>query len=251
MTIIPIEDYIDSDVAADAVRSPAFVVTDERQAAWALRKYGEAQEVIARHTAERNRVVERADEWLIDVTAGPRETLEFFEALLTEYHRSRLLDEEQRGVPDKKRSKTIKLRTGRLVARKKPDRVDVTDEGEFVAWALEHDLSMVKVSPLKSEAKRKATVVHGNVMLVVGGIAAAMLGGPSPVPVEEWVDDATGEIVREVPDGFLAVPDEGGHTVLPGIVVVAGDIGYSVQPDDDVVDAEIVEQDELMEFGEA
>lgn len=127
----PIED--------EAARS-AFVVDDDDKAAWAARKLARFQGDVDRMEQQARDEKAKIDAWLADATHGARGQVEWFEDLLAGYAR-RLHDAD----PDA--PKTHKFLGGEVGRRKLPDRVVVTNEGAFGAWALENDPLLLSMKP--------------------------------------------------------------------------------------------------------
>jgi phage host-nuclease inhibitor protein Gam len=162
-----------------------FRVDGPSTAEWALRKLRQARarqdEARALAEAETSRVAE----WLRAEEARHQHDIEFFESVLTGWHRALLAED-----PDRK---TISLPNGTLRARKAPDALDVVDPDGLVAWAqanAHEALLRVTVEPDKAAIKRlrRAETLDGAV-----------------VPVDD-----TGER-------------------LPGVVVVIGQVRFSVE----------------------
>lgn len=135
----------------DVEHRDRFVIDGPKTADWALRKLARIRGRIADNEALAAAEMARITEWLEAENGKLAHDVNFFEGLLTEYHRHVLADE-----PDRK---TVALPGGKLVARKQPDRWEFGDD--FVAWAQAHipELVRVKVEPDRAAAKKHLTAL--------------------------------------------------------------------------------------------
>lgn len=153
--------------------SQTFVIDSLEKADWAVRKIGQARRRYAEQKELARAEVERITEWAEAMAQRCEHDCSFFEELLARYHRDVLRDDPK--------AKTIRLPSGELVARKKPDSL-VTDGGvDTLVWAREHDATIVHESVDKNTLKR-------------------LLAPSENVRPEgaEAVDKATGEVVPGV-----------------------------------------------------
>ena len=123
------------------------------EADWAVRKLAKYRRKIAERQQLANDEKAKIDGWLEDANKADRESVIYFEAILHIWHEAQLAEDPK--------AKTIKLPGGQLQARQRPGHFDIDDE-QFVPWALEHDLSLVrtKYEPIKSEIKDQTRVAE-------------------------------------------------------------------------------------------
>jgi hypothetical protein len=141
-----LNDYLAQPEADDTNgREQHWVVDDPSRAEWALRKLAGIRRQQAENRAVAEEEKRRIADWLDDVNGTLARSAQFFEGLLTTWHR-RVLDVD----PDRK---TVSLPSGELKARKQPDRWEFTDD--FTAWAQQHrpDLVRVRVDVDRTTAK--------------------------------------------------------------------------------------------------
>ena len=96
-------------------------ITNDGQAAWALRKLARFEAELARLKDQADDEVDRIKTWLADATAGAAREAEFFRGHLTRYYES---------IDPETRPRTYRLPTGKIAARKRPDGIDGTDEDD-------------------------------------------------------------------------------------------------------------------------
>lgn len=109
-------------------RSARFVIDDEDKAEWGLRKLERIQAEFDEVKRQRDEQLDRIQSWFEECARTILRQQDFFEGLLTEFHRNEL-----RRNPDRK---TIKLPSGKLSSRRGQPRWNV-DEETFVTWAEE------------------------------------------------------------------------------------------------------------------
>jgi phage host-nuclease inhibitor protein Gam len=152
MSTNPIYDQLDDAVtnglAPDGSddTSDRFVIEDEAQAEWALRK-------LARYARDRQTKVDvaqaekaRIDAWLEDETGKLDRHADYFRSILADYMRRRHEDDPK--------VKTLSLPSGTLKARKGRPRVTVTDLDALEAWVDEHEAG--ELLRVKVEADKRA-----------------------------------------------------------------------------------------------
>lgn len=134
-----------------------FVIDNDHAADWALRKIAQKQRQIEANRQLAEDEIARITAWLEEVTTPLAGQADHLEALLVEYHRKLLAEDDKR--------KTVKLPGGNLVARKRPDNVEITDEEAFIEWAEaeRHNLLHIKTSPDRNAIK-EAVLKDGEVI---------------------------------------------------------------------------------------
>lgn len=138
-------------------------VTDEGSADWAVRKLARARETAANTRAQANRqrkaiqeavapYLQQLDEWEAERIDALDRDAGHWEALLAEYHRQVLTEDE--------RAKTVKLPHGKLVARKQPDAWEAEDT-VVIDWATKvgaHEILTTKTLLQRAEMKKTLSV---------------------------------------------------------------------------------------------
>ena len=123
-----------------------FVVRDMATADWALRKIARSQAKVDEVAAYVEWERQQLDRILSEAKDRHASTVGFFGPLLEEWHRKRLEEDPK--------EKTIRLRSGELVARRSPDTVRVLDSDGFVcAHGFDSPLVNVKAVPNLSAVK--------------------------------------------------------------------------------------------------
>jgi len=128
-----------------------WVVDDEGRAEWALRKLAKIRRQQARNVAVADEEKAHIGSWLERQNGTLDGEAQFFEGLLTTWHRALLHDDPER--------KTISLPAGVLRARQLPDVWTFGDD--FTRWAESHarELLRVKTEVDRSAAKKRLTAV--------------------------------------------------------------------------------------------
>jgi len=125
-----------------------WAVTDDGQAAWAMRKIRAARDRMADIDAVAAREVERITEWAEKAKSGPQRDEDFFTGLLQAYAmRERLAGR-----------KTVSTPYGRVSSREGRARVTVTDPDAAVPWLVAHGMdSCVRTTTSVNVAGVKAS----------------------------------------------------------------------------------------------
>lgn len=147
MTEVDIHEF-DVDEQPDRER---FEVTDDSQAAWAMRKLLSIRKRIAENEAIADAERTRIDEWVHQANSKFQPDVAYFEALLTRYA------QQQRASDDRK---SIETPYGVVKSRATQDKFKVVDEDEFFKWADENlpDAVVLKRSPSLTALKKAVTV---------------------------------------------------------------------------------------------
>jgi len=147
MTEVDIHEF-DLDEQPDRER---FEVTDDSQAAWAMRKLLSIRKRIAENEAIADAERTRIDEWVHQANSKFQPDVAYFEALLTRYA------QQQRASDDRK---SIETPYGVVKSRATQDKFKVVDEDEFFKWADENlpDAVVSKRSPSLTALKKAVTV---------------------------------------------------------------------------------------------
>lgn len=178
----------DGDVTRyDAEDRERFEITDDAQAAWAMRKLLSFRQKMSENEAIAESEIQRINEWLHRVNRRFDDDVAYFEAILTVYAR-RQRDTEGR--------KTIDTPYGSVKSRATQAKFKVTDEDEFFAWAEVNlpDVIQIKRSPSLTALKSAATVEHTDTL---GLVAMTEDGEIIPgVAVEEGGVNYTVEVTK-------------------------------------------------------
>lgn len=124
-----------------------FTITDDRAAAWAMRKLRGIRAKQAENSQVYVDEIARLDRWLSEVNAPLDRSASYFESILSDYA-ARCRDDEQDG------RKTISLPTGKISTRTLQPKWSVDPE-TFMQWArtAHPDLIRVKEEPDLSRIK--------------------------------------------------------------------------------------------------
>lgn len=128
-----------------------FEITDDAQAAWAMRKLLSLRKKMAENESIADAERTRIDAWLHHTNSKFEPDTAYFEAILTRYA------QQQRASDDRK---SIETPYGVVKSRATQDKFKVTDEDKFFKWAEENlpDAIAVKRSPSLTALKKAVTV---------------------------------------------------------------------------------------------
>lgn len=122
-----------------------FAVRSIEMAAWAARKVVDARARISARTELADRYKNRIDEWLKKSCSEDSESIEFFMSHLKPF--------AEREIGCQRRSRTVHLPGASLSLRKKPDRFEILDEAEAIAYCEE---SLPEVIVIKKQISKTA-----------------------------------------------------------------------------------------------
>jgi phage host-nuclease inhibitor protein Gam len=131
-----------------------FRVRDKASAEWALRKVAHRRKVLAEEEALYEAERHKLDAWIEERRERAEKDTQYLCDLLEEFHRAQLAEDPK--------AKTISLPSGKLTARKAPDKWEF-DEG-FLAWArtAAPELIRTKEEPDRQAAKRLLIARHAS-----------------------------------------------------------------------------------------
>jgi hypothetical protein len=163
----------------DAPDRERFEITNDEQAAWAMRKLLAFRKKMAENEAIADAERTRIDAWLNHVNDKFAPDIAYFEAILTRYAQHQRTNEDR---------KSIETPYGSVKSRSTQDKFKIVDEDEFFKWA-EANLPqaiVVKRSPSLTELKKAATVEHTDTLGLVamsqdGEIIPGVAGEPGGV----------------------------------------------------------------------
>lgn len=137
-----------------------FEITEDAQAAWAMRKLLSIRQRMAENEAIADAERTRIDAWVHYANGKFESDVAYFEAILTRYA------QQQR---DREGRKSIETPYGSVKSRATQDKFKVTDEDEFFKWAEENlpDAVVVKRSPSMTVLKKAVTVESTNTLGLV------------------------------------------------------------------------------------
>lgn len=144
-----LDDALTADLDAPPLDTPEaeqWRITDDRLASWTARKVRALEVEIARLRGQADDERARIDAWLDDATHGALRRAAWFREHLEGYYRAKV-------AADPETPRTYRVLGAVLKRRKNPGRVDVTNETEFVVWALANDDRLVRVAPDKAAVK--------------------------------------------------------------------------------------------------
>ncbi len=173
--IMSLEDFQLIDAAPEGFSSQTFVINDEGQATWAMRRLASAQRHIDAVKRQADEEHDRIDRWFAHATKSDQSTVEYFTEVLGNYVK-RLRVEDGR--------KSIYLPDGTVKSREVKETFKVEDADAFFKWVDESPELAAQWVRLKREpdiTTIKAGVVYSDGLVV---------------------DSATGETI----DGLVHVP---------------------------------------------
>lgn len=147
-----LHDFLDQ---KEGVNDERFVIRDDNQANWALRKLRQMQEKKEENIKLANGEIEKIEEWLNSANDYVDRSMDYFQSLLAEYAF------EKRKVD--KKFKTLKLPNGKIMFRKQQPRWEYDDKKviEVLKLAKKTDLIRIK-EELDKSAIKKAYIISGN-----------------------------------------------------------------------------------------
>ena len=143
-----------------------FHITDDAQAAWAMRKLLAYKKKMVENENAANAEYQRINEWLNRVNSRYARDIEYFEAILTQYARVQRQSEGR---------KSIDTPYGMVKSRATQSKFKVEDPEEFIQWASINapQLVYIKASPnltaLKEFASAEETQTLGAVAMTEDG----------------------------------------------------------------------------------
>ena len=159
-------------VAPEGEERERFVVQDDSQAAWAMRKLMALRKRQADIDALAEEEAARIGSWHLHASSGLVADTNYFTGILTEYAR------KQRDDFDRK---SISLPYGTVKSRASSRRVEVTDADAFIAWARTNAPTLIRVKEEPDKAAIKASfdsssnlIVDPSTGEVVPGVAVAV-----------------------------------------------------------------------------
>lgn len=170
MSVDLVNSLADAGVDLRVIHGDRFRVTDDRQAAWAMRKLAQVRGRLDDVAAVAQAEIDRVRAWAEDQSEPLRRDAAYFEGLLGEYART-VRDDPGDG------RKSVSTAHGSVSTRTIPARLEVTDVDALVAWAETARPGLVQV---------KKTVRASDVK----GVLASYSDGDGQV-----FDPATGEVV--------------------------------------------------------
>lgn len=159
-------DLDDENPVSDDRQLTNFQVTDDLQAAWAMRKLLSLKNKMTENEEIAQTEHARMDEWLIRVNGRFECDVLYFEALLTQYARNQRQAEGR---------KTIDTPYGVIKSRATQSKFKVEDAEQFLQWATINapQLINIKTSPnltaLKDFASQEETQTLGPVAMTIDG----------------------------------------------------------------------------------
>ncbi len=107
------------------VEKETFVVDSTAKASWAASKYLEAQERISACKKQAEEYTKKIDQWFSQAIKEDLKTMDFMEYQIWPYAQS---------IIEVHKSKTLKVPGANISLRKKPDQVDMEDEGLVLGY---------------------------------------------------------------------------------------------------------------------
>lgn len=154
--------------ASDVPEKESFTVTDLASADWTVRKAKEAEERITRREELAYAYKKRIDEWLIEANKADRDTVDYMAALLKPF-----VEAELKG----QKTRTLKLPSGDAQIRKMPDRIEIGDEAELVAFLEAAAPDAVRIKKEVDKTALKKLVLEDGNLYKDGRVLARIAGG--------------------------------------------------------------------------
>lgn len=173
----------DIDLEAPEPDEPMPVPQGIEQASWYVRRLARLRDRMAENVSVANSERQRVDIWLAGVNGRLDDQAKALEDALAAWHRALLADDPKR--------RTIRLPFGKIVARKRPSRIEVDDDA-FVPWAVANWPELVRVRHT-----------------------------PDKPYIREHVEFIT--------DGSAGIAMDG--EVIPGLARIEGEVAFSVDTD--------------------
>lgn len=176
-----LSEFLLEDGTPEGFAAETFVVNDEDQALWAMRKLAGAQRqiVASSHRAEAEH--KRIDAWYEQVTKAPESTKEYFSGLLTAY----AIRQRENGV------KSLSYPDGYVKTRSAGGNIAIRDDAAFVAWAQStghNELLRIKAEPSLADIKKSA-LFDGDSVVIDGEVVESLRITPSEVSVSFTVSE--------------------------------------------------------------
>lgn len=124
-----------------------FVVTNDSQATWAMRKLAALRARQAEIDAVARAEMERIEAWHLSASSALVPDANYFTALLTNYAAQQRAQQQR---------KSIALPHGVVKSRAGSARIEVTDESAFLAWAEDNAPTLIRVRREPDKAAIKA-----------------------------------------------------------------------------------------------
>ena len=157
---------LDDESSAENKDLTNFQVTDDSQAAWAMRKLLSLKKKMMENENIAQTEHARMDEWLIRVNGRFESDVAYFEAILTQYARNQRQNEGR---------KTIDTPYGVVKSRATQSKFKVDDVDEFLQWAsinapqLVNMKAIPNLTALKEFASAEETQTLGAVAMTIDG----------------------------------------------------------------------------------
>ncbi len=154
-----------------------FEVTDLEKAAWAMRKLAHIRSKQGEVQALADKEIIRLQAWADEQKSRMDGDAQFFEGLLTAYHRRTL-------AADPKHAKTIKLPHGELTSRAQPDKWEINADALLPQLKAigRLDLIRIKEEPMRDEIKAAFKVDNGRVIdLATGEVLEGVTVAPGGI----------------------------------------------------------------------
>lgn len=161
------------DGAPEGFDERTFVINDEGQATWAMRKLAVSQRRIDVLKRQAQEEVARIERWVASATKSDQTTVEYFSGALEGYMRRIRLDDGR---------KSLSLPDGTVKSREVAEKVKVEDLDVFLKWAEQTGhLDWVRVKQEADLATMKSKVFYSG-GCVVDGATGETIDGLSHVP---------------------------------------------------------------------
>jgi phage host-nuclease inhibitor protein Gam len=155
-----LEEFQLSDGEPEEFNERTFVINDESQALWAMRKLAVSQRRIDTVQRQAKDEIDRVAAWVEQATRADKVTVLYFEEILTSYM-LRLRDEGR---------KSLILPDGEIKSRETPSRAVVEDLDVFIKWAKESHPEFIRTKEEADlNAMKQVSMAGGGMYMTLDG----------------------------------------------------------------------------------
>jgi phage host-nuclease inhibitor protein Gam len=155
-----LEEFQLSDGEPEEFNERTFVINDESQALWAMRKLAVSQRRIDTVQRQAKDEIDRVAAWVEQATRADKVTVLYFEEILTSYM-LRLRDEGR---------KSLILPDGEIKSRETPSRAVVEDLDVFLKWAKESHPEFIRTKEEADlNAMKQVSMAGGGMYMTLDG----------------------------------------------------------------------------------
>jgi phage host-nuclease inhibitor protein Gam len=168
--IEPLDVFQLRDAQPEEFEKRTFVINDESQAAWAMRKLAVAQRRIDQVRRQAQDEMDRITRWVEYATKSDQATVDYFSECLSSYIKRLRLEDGR---------KSLSLPDGNVKSREVPEKLKVDDLDAFLKWVDESPELAKKWTRTKREpdvSAIKSEVVYSNGLVVDNATGETIAG---------------------------------------------------------------------------